>query len=81
MNNKSTSINKLITRKSLISMLKENGISRVNKDALDEIDSMIQKDTLSLSRKLSQLLLIKGKKTLTKEDIVSLSNSKDYPEI
>lgn len=78
-NNKSD--NSLIKRKKLIELLKENGISRINKEAIKEIDLTIQEDIKKLSRRLAQLLLIKGKKTLEKEDILSLNNKKDYPEI
>lgn len=72
--------NTLIKRNALLRVMKENGLNRVNKEALDTIEGKILNDLVKMSKKLSQDLVIKGKKTLKKEDLINEKN-RNYPEI
>ncbi len=76
--------NTLIKRKNLIIVLKKYGISRTSPDALKKIESLITEDIKKLASALSEIIKIKGRKTLLTrdiEEIIEEKKSKKYPEI
>jgi histone H3/H4 len=82
MKNKIKLDNSLIKRKNLILLLNKEGITRINPKALDEIEKKTKEDFEQLAKILSQKIIIKGKKTLEKEDVEEFNKEKKYyPEI
>lgn len=75
--------NKLINRRRLISLMKAEGIVRVNTKALDEIEKQIEDKIKGIIEELEESLKIKGRKTLLNKDIVKIFEKKphEYPEI
>lgn len=73
--------NTLIKKKSLIKMLRKKEIKRISPEALKEIENRINEEINKLAEILKQKMIIKGKKTLSKEDIKEVINKKEYPEI
>ncbi|MBI2452022.1 NFYB/HAP3 family transcription factor subunit [Candidatus Pacearchaeota archaeon] len=62
-------VNTLIKRKNLIKKLKENGIKRVNPNALVYLEKNLEEKLKNLMLILKDEMTIRGRKTLKKEDI------------
>ena len=62
----------VLIRRCLVGKLKEEGIVRVNRGALDEIDDFISEELDELAELLGFLLVIKGKKTLERKDVAEV---------
>ena len=77
--------NKIINKSSLIKMLNKSGIKRISAEALEEIERKTREEINELVEFLVQNLIIKGKKTLTRQDIleaiIEQTKEKGYPEI
>lgn len=69
-------INTLIKKKNLREFLKKGGIRRISDSALDEIEDMFAENLKDMSIALKEILMIKGKKTIVKEDIKELNKGK-----
>lgn len=69
--------NTLIKRKKLVWMLKEAGIKRVNKEAISALENYLIKELNNLIGILKEEIIIRGRRTLEKEDIQKLSIRKD----
>lgn len=61
--------NGLIKRKNLRLLLVQNGIKRVNEEALEAIESALENALSNLFNALKEEIVIRGKKTLEKEDV------------
>ncbi len=61
--------NKLIKRKNLIQILKEQGITRIKPQALTAIEAIYKQSIKDLAGELKEKLIIKGKKTLEESDV------------
>jgi len=66
--NKETN-NTLIKRKGLLKLLRGAGIKRVNLKAIETFERKIAEDTLKLAELSKDRMIIKGRRTLLKEDI------------
>lgn len=64
--------NTLIKRKRLVLILKEKGVKRVNVNALVFLERHIEKEIEIIAELLNEEIIIKGKKTLEKEDVRSV---------
>ncbi len=76
--------NTLIKRKNLIKILNNKEIRRISPEALEEIEKEVNEEINKLAEILKQKIIIKGKKTLSKEDIEEVRKEKYksiYPEI
>jgi len=75
--------NALIKRRNLLSLLKKNGILRINKEALNSLEKHIYKYLVKNIPKLKENMEINGRKTLKGEDVFILDEQKreNYPEI
>ena len=62
----------ILIRRRLAGKLKERGIVRVNREALDEIDDFISEELDRLAEHLKVSISIKGKKTLEKKDVAEV---------
>lgn len=60
---------KLIKKSTLLKQIKNNGITRVSKDALNTLTNNIHDDINNLILKLKQNIQTNAKKTLEKSDI------------
>ena len=83
MKKKNKKDNKLITRKNLKEILRKHSITRVQPEALDTLEEVLNEKLEEWIPQLSEHLKIKGTKTLTKQDVkeVLKTEPKDYPEI
>ncbi|MFA4953269.1 MAG: hypothetical protein WC584_03530 [Candidatus Pacearchaeota archaeon] len=66
---KTNKSSKLLIKRNLISKFNKSGIDRLNPDAINSIESHIQKYIDKLSRILKYELTINARKTLKKEDV------------
>ncbi len=76
--------NTLIKRKSLVKLLRKEGIKRISPKALDKIEKLILEYLISLSAALKENIVSKGKKTLQAKDIsevIKNGDSEQYWEI
>ena len=62
----------VLIRRCLVGKLKEEGIVRVNREALDEIDDFISEELDRLAEHLKVSISIKGKKTLERKDVTEV---------
>ena len=62
----------VLIRRCLVGKLKEEGIVRVNREALDEIDDFISEELDRLAEHLKVSISIKGKKTLERKDVAEV---------
>ena len=69
---KNNKIDNILIRGKLLLELKKAGVKRVNKDALMMLDAYVKENLNKLINILAEELIIKGKKTLKKEDITEL---------
>ena len=63
-------IGSLIKRKKLLTELKNQNIKRINKQAVKEIEKFIGDQIGIIIKVAREILTIKGKKTLEKEEII-----------
>ena len=77
--------NALIKRKNLITRLKKEGITRASLVVVKGIEKEIDKHLLSILVLLKEELIVNGRKTLKKEDVLNavkkLKNKEDYWEV
>jgi len=62
----------VLIRRCLVGKLKEEGIVRVNREALDEIDDFISEEIDRLAEHLKVSISIRGKKTLERKDVAEV---------
>src|SRR3989344_3235307 len=65
-----------LLRRNLLSLLKKNGILRINKEALNSLEKHIYKYLVKNIPKLKENMEINGRKTLKGEDVFILDEQK-----
>jgi len=71
---------KLIKKTNLLKQIKNNGISRVSKEALNLLTTNIHDDINNLILKLKQNIQANAKKTLEKSDIQEIYSNQNNKE-
>ena len=71
---------KLIKKTNLLKQIKNNGISRVSKEALNLLTTNIHDDINNLILKLRQNIQANAKKTLKKSDIQEIYSNQNNKE-
>lgn len=70
----------IIKKKTLLKLMKERGITRINPEALKVFSEKISEDAKNLVCKLKQNIQIKAKKTLEKQDILDVIQRRNIIE-
>lgn len=73
--------NTLIKRKNLLILIKKAGIKRISKDALDLMEQYFKDELNILSNLLREEIMVNGRKTLKKEDILQVIDSLNKKDI
>ena len=66
---KKKTANRLTKKKTLIEMLKNHEVRRINSQALCLIDDFLKEETNKLSDNIKEIITIKAKKTANSEDV------------
>lgn len=61
--------NNLLIKHNLLNLMKKTGITRVNSEALLVLNDYIEKHMIEIINALKEEIIVKGKKTLKKEDV------------
>lgn len=77
MNKTDKKANMLIKRSGLVLKLKEVGIKRANKEAVSALENYLVKELNKILGVLKEEIVIRGRRTLKKEDIQRLNVEKD----
>ena len=82
MNKNKRKDNRLLNKKNLVLALKDKGINRVSPDAILFIETYFSSSLKRIIPLLKEEMLVKGKKTLQKNDIKgALTKEENYWEI